>query len=335
MKQLCRDFVDIKIAMAYIKKKGFLIFSKSLNLHSPKAFSHTNFRVKLLVGLSETHYTTDHEPLRQLLHVRNDLGQMSKRLQIRYIPDSRFHPKMILLANRKKTALIIGSSNITQGGLRNNKEANLLLEAATYYPAIQNANTYFDWLWNHSDKLTDEILEIYAEDKEQFGKNKSEHNKGRLPRNRLPTGPIPKKEELMISIDQTEYPISEVAGHCRNCGKITLIPEKWLEYWHCEQHPGNQSILTKRKGAEIDLKLSGHETKDVEIIEGICNKKLRDRTICCKRFDLTADFTHQICSRCYDKRKKERKPMYRIPPRADYRDSFFYDVGKDRIFAKS
>ncbi|HZQ47597.1 MAG TPA: phospholipase D-like domain-containing protein [Verrucomicrobiae bacterium] len=42
-------------------------------------------------------------------------------------PNRTFHPKLYLFANANEAALIIGSSNWTQGGLQRNVEVNVLL----------------------------------------------------------------------------------------------------------------------------------------------------------------------------------------------------------------
>ena len=326
---------EIRIGIAYVKEKGFISLSKSLNLTSPQAFQSADLRIRIIVGLSESHYITDYEPLRELLQFKKELGDKSSRLKIKCFSDARFHLKMTIMSDSEKTALIVGSSNITQGGLKNNKEANLLLTASNDYPAIQNSIVYFDWLWEQADNLTDEILTIYSEDKDQYTKDKPKRKKGRLPTKQFSNDSAPKTKELTIWIEDIEYSLNQIANHCSYCGRLVKIPKKWLEYFVCENHCGRKNILSRKKGARIDVNISGHGVDNVSGIEGVCQRKTRDGTVCGTHFTLDSDFTHQICSICYDKKKKAKEPCYKIPFRAEYNDSFFYDVSREKIFAKN
>lgn len=336
--KLCKDFPNVKVAVAYVKKKGFDSLSNSMCLLSKDEFISANLRIKFIVGLSESHFTTDYEPLQKLLDFKEGLHNEAHKIELRYIPDSRFHAKMFVFNGDNKSAILVGSSNITQGGLKNNSEANLLLEADSWYPAIKNANSYFDWLWQHSLPLTSTVLMTYKEDKEQ-GPISVSKNKGRLPKSLLPKTKagsdfVPKNQELTIWVDGNEYPLSQIAGQCNKCGKLLPIPDKWLQYFVCSEHAGNQIILRKKRGSEINLKASGAEMKDVSSIGSICRKRKKDGDVCGTFFNLEADFSHQICSRCYDNRKAENKPRYKIPPREDYANSFFYDASRSQIYAK-
>ena len=155
-----------------------------------------------------------------------------------------------------------------------------------------------------------------------------------MPPSRLPGTPILKEEELTIRVNEKEYPLSQVSSYCNNCKTLLPIPEKWLRYWQCTSHPGNQSILSRKRRIEIDLNVPKGEMKDVEKIEGICRKKSRTGITCDNYFDLTADFSHRICRKCYEERKRKNEPRYKIPFRADHKDGFFYDVRRDKIYAR-
>jgi hypothetical protein len=180
-------------------------------------------------------------------------------------------------------------------------------------------------------------LTIYKEDKEQILTTEG-HNKGKLPKSLLPKNKtafeyIPKDQELTIWIDGNEYPLSQIAGLCNQCGRILPIPDEWLDFFVCSDHAGDKSILRKKRGSEVNLHVSGAEIKDVLSIEAKCRRRTKTG-VCGTLFSLGPDFSHQICDRCYDKRKAESKPRYKIPPREDYANSFFYDVNRDQIFEK-
>lgn len=332
IRALSSDLTNGKIAMAYVRLKGFQLLAKSLHLTSTREFRNTGLRLKFLVGLSEKQFVTDHEPLQHLVHVRAELGADSQRLQIRYFNDPRFHPKMFMFTGGKRAALLIGSSNITKGGLGGNKEANLLLEEETDYVAMQNATDFFDQLWDRARKLTKKALVVYKQDKEEYKKTKpTGFGLGRLPRGGLPLGPFPKKEELHLYIEGVRYPLSKVHSYCSECGRSTPIPGKWLKWWKCSDHGEGHFVLRKRAKTETNLVYSGRKIRGIRKVEGECLYKLKDGTICGERFSLVPDFSHQICRRCFEKRKLERKPCARIPRTQDLSESLFYDTNKRNI----
>jgi len=336
IRDLSLELTDVKIAAAYIREKGFRLLAPSLQLSSVRKFADSKLRIKLLFGLSERQFITDHEPLRKLLNIRAKLGFRAKKLQLRYYNDARFHPKMLILTNGERAALFVGSSNITKGGLKSNKEANLLLEAESGNKAVQDASTFFDQLWKNANKLTAETLEIYRKDKEEYEKKKlTQPTLGRLPRGGLPAGALPRKKELYLYIEGVRYPLSKIHSFCTKCGRPTVIPMKWLEWWKCEKHGTGRYVLKKRAKTAISLAYSGRKIRDVEEVEGDCLYRFKNGRICSERFSLKADFSHQICRRCYENREKEGAPHSRIPRTLDRNESFFYDVDREAIITRS
>jgi len=332
---LSLSFTNIRIGMAYIKKKGFHSFANSLNLTSSRSLSRTKFQIQLLVGLSERQYITDYEPLQKLMMVKKGLEKHPERLQIRYYNDTRFHPKMFILTNKRSAVLLVGSSNLTQGGLERNKEANLLLEAEGSHAAIQNAVDFFDRLWDKADLLTQHRLKTYAQDKDKHDKTKSKPVQGRLPKSRMPSHPIPKKDDLRLIVEGNEYQLGRIHSYCTECGRPTAIPPKWLTYWRCEKHGQSHYILKRKRKTRINIEYSGRQIKDVKRIEGTCLQKGKDGVACGLRFSLESDLSHQICRQCYERRRIKKQPCSRIPRTREIDESFFYDVRKDVILARS
>jgi len=58
-----------------------------------------------------------------------------------------FHPKVYLLESRHDAVAIVGSSNLTGGGLVDNLEANILLRSSLDDPVIARIREYHDKLW--------------------------------------------------------------------------------------------------------------------------------------------------------------------------------------------
>jgi len=59
-----------------------------------------------------------------------------------------FHPKVYLLESADSATAIVGSSNLTAGGLVGNVEANVMIRAAPSDPAIVRVREYHRKLWN-------------------------------------------------------------------------------------------------------------------------------------------------------------------------------------------
>jgi hypothetical protein len=102
--------------------------------------------IQLLVGLNTA---TSPEALRQVHEVPG--------LAVRYLT-SRFHAKIYIFG---ETALL-GSSNLTDGGLYSNREAVICLDRPEDTDAIEEIRALFVELWDAGQVLTKEKLESFA-----------------------------------------------------------------------------------------------------------------------------------------------------------------------------
>jgi hypothetical protein len=102
--------------------------------------------VKLIVGLNLS--TTPNA----LWHARN-----VPNLEIRYFTGRRFHAKNYI----SDEAALVGSSNLTDGGLRLNREAMISLDHEHDYDAIDDLRTFFSELWQFAEELTPEKLTTF------------------------------------------------------------------------------------------------------------------------------------------------------------------------------
>ncbi|MBI3416720.1 MAG: hypothetical protein HY043_15620 [Verrucomicrobia bacterium] len=97
---------------------------------------------------------SDYEAIEALLKELS--GYPSVKLYLYNEPTRTFHPKLYLFANASEAALIIGSSNWTQGGLQRNVEVNVVLrldlndaeQKATYDRTVEFYQTYWRELSN-------------------------------------------------------------------------------------------------------------------------------------------------------------------------------------------
>lgn len=103
--------------------------------------------VQLLVGLNAS---TSPEALGQLQGIPS--------LALRYLTH-RFHAKIFIFDD----AVMIGSSNLTDGGLRSNREAVVCLDQPEDLEMIEEARGLFLELWDSAQVLTVEKLAAFRE----------------------------------------------------------------------------------------------------------------------------------------------------------------------------
>lgn len=102
-------------------------------------------KVQLLIGLNEA---TNPQALRKLHEVPD--------IAIRYLT-SRFHAKIYIFDQ----AALLGSSNLTDGGLRANREAVIRLDRDDDADAVDDIRALFVELWDAGQVLTREKLDTF------------------------------------------------------------------------------------------------------------------------------------------------------------------------------
>ena len=103
--------------VAFAKSSGFKFLQKNLE----RALA-TGLEARFAIGLSL--FLTEPQLLRDLLKLE------SKNKFSLYISDTNetFHPKIYALSNGKHCSVLIGSANLTGGGLMGNYEASALID---------------------------------------------------------------------------------------------------------------------------------------------------------------------------------------------------------------
>jgi len=150
------ESTQVKIAVAFLRRTGIDEIYKSLDY----ALSNNNAEIEIITGLDFK--TTDASALFAL----KDIENKQKNFKFYCFGDRRdnhndlvFHPKMYLfettLSRNTKYTSIIGSSNLTGGGLTSNFEVNSIFREDTpkYYSqleAIYNEIKYTDSVFNPS-----------------------------------------------------------------------------------------------------------------------------------------------------------------------------------------
>ncbi len=124
------------------------------------------------------------------------LNKTYKKLRFYYYGDKEnnktdivFHPKIYMFDNGKEKTSIIGSTNLTRGGLENNFEVNTIFteKKPLYYTqlnAIYNSIKYADSLFTPNEEYLqnyDEVFSTIIKNEQKVSKDKSIQEKSELP----------------------------------------------------------------------------------------------------------------------------------------------------------
>jgi HKD family nuclease len=150
--EACRTASAVRAAVAFAKEGGLAAAPALL------ACSARGAPVQLLAGVD--YQLTDLSAL-----TRFERPPSEARIYLH--PDSSaravFHPKVYLAESSHSATAIIGSSNLTAGGLSANIEANILIRDAPDAPIIRAVRAFHSKLWNSgfAFRLTDRFRQHY------------------------------------------------------------------------------------------------------------------------------------------------------------------------------
>ncbi|WP_164871960.1 phospholipase D-like domain-containing protein [Helicobacter pylori] len=172
-----RNSLDTHIAVAFLKYSGVEVIREALVNSLEKGAEF-----EIIVGLDFK--TTDSKSIRFLL----DLNKTYKKLRFYCYGDKEnnktdivFHPKIYMFDNGKEKTSIIGSTNLTKGGLENNFEVNTIFteKKPLYYTqlnAIYNSIKYADSLFTPNEEYLesyDEVFSAIIKNEQKVSKDKS------------------------------------------------------------------------------------------------------------------------------------------------------------------
>ncbi|MGE5296878.1 MAG: phospholipase D-like domain-containing protein [Solirubrobacterales bacterium] len=154
---------EVSIAVAFITQAGLD------EIVQPLQQVATNGKVRLLTGLYQKF--TEPRALRTLCRLQR---QTQGRLSVRLSREPQFHRKLYVLTNRVYATAILGSSNLTQDGLRSGGELNLMMRLPTNSVVFKKMAKAFDNDWEHrAVPLTREQIVEYEKDRETVPAQKS------------------------------------------------------------------------------------------------------------------------------------------------------------------
>jgi HKD family nuclease len=155
IEKVISDSLEIKIVTAFLKKSGLDIF---------RSIPHN--KVSVICGID--FFITEPDALK-------DLENRNFQIKVFHEPKKTFHPKCIYVKTMNKEYLVVGSSNITFGGLSNNYEVSILLNNDFSNQSVfNNFNSYYKNLLEskYCINLNHAIFMNYSEKYKDFNNSK-------------------------------------------------------------------------------------------------------------------------------------------------------------------
>lgn len=124
---------DVKVAVAFLKYSGYDLIKENI-----LECLDNGGKLEFLVGLDFN--TTDAKAIKALQEIESG----NPMLRCYCFSDALkndtpvFHPKLYLLNNGSQATVIVGSSNLTGGGLKNNIEVNAIIKAHIGHEVISD-----------------------------------------------------------------------------------------------------------------------------------------------------------------------------------------------------
>lgn len=134
---------SLKVGVAFIKRSGISRLYDALDQFGAAHPGGMSFSIGIDHGgtsieAADALYTLLTKHRGKLWFVHNPQGS----------PRPTYHPKMWLFSRGKKRLLIVGSGNITQGGLFTNYEASLAVTAQSHATVIRDTERFFKQMTN-------------------------------------------------------------------------------------------------------------------------------------------------------------------------------------------
>ncbi len=149
---------DIRMAVAFASRRGLALIEPSI-----KATLLAGGYLEFLVGLDMQ--TTEPNALQFLYDLSCQNSNVALYCFASLSPASIYHPKVYLMRNADAVKSVVGSSNLTEGGLKKNIEANVVLDGHTTDEVISDLYATYSRLKFHPKRVVpdEEFLKLYAE----------------------------------------------------------------------------------------------------------------------------------------------------------------------------
>jgi len=155
--ELCdclKTFKKAYISVAFLKMSGL-----SLIIDTLKIFLSNNGELNIIAG--QNFGLTDPEALTSLLNLLKKYQRSKLYLYKAELADSIFHPKMYLFETDKKCKIILGSANMTKGGISSNNEISISFECKLNSDIWKQSISTFNAYISNSIPITRQVIEQY------------------------------------------------------------------------------------------------------------------------------------------------------------------------------
>jgi len=148
---------DVRIAVAFVSRQGLAIIEPSIQC-ALQAGAYLEF----LIGLDM--YTTEPEALEILHELSCERPNAELYCYASLGSEAIYHPKIYLSRSDNEVTFIVGSSNLTEGGLKSNIEVNVVIEASMQDELASEIWSVYNQLKFHPRNILpdSEFLALYA-----------------------------------------------------------------------------------------------------------------------------------------------------------------------------
>ena len=227
-----------RIAIAFLKYSGIRVIEKSLD-----QCLKNNGSVEIIAGLDFK--TTDPQSMHYLIQLQKTTSNLKfycygdKDINKNNIV---FHPKIYLFQGKRETTAIVGSTNLTAGGLMTNFEANVIFKESkplyfSQLEAIYNSVKFTDSIFSPDEEYLagySDVYKAFLQNEDNATKDKSVQDIVRQIRKReefLP-GTVPSLKSLIIDVIKNKQqlgvkfvPLQEIYEELEK-----IVEEKKLNY---------------------------------------------------------------------------------------------------------
>jgi HKD family nuclease len=147
---------DVRIAVAFVSRRGLAMIEPAIDA-ALRAGSHLEF----LIGLDLN--STDPIAVRNLYNYSLNNTRFSLYCYASLGPSTIYHPKLYAIRNGGGVISVIGSSNLTEGGLKRNVEVNVVIEGNIHDELISDIYGTYNILKFHQKRVVpdNEYITLY------------------------------------------------------------------------------------------------------------------------------------------------------------------------------
>ncbi len=164
---LMADAEEVRAAVAFVSQEGLRTI-----LPSVQKCLQRNGRMEFLVGLDLA--VTEPAALWELQELSNSTPRFSWYCLLDLATGGIFHPKLYIMEQADSVTAVIGSSNLTAGGLSRNAEVNVAIRALPTEEIVSDLREVYAALKFHRQRVVpdEEFLTFYQNYRRVFHKKK-------------------------------------------------------------------------------------------------------------------------------------------------------------------